>query len=294
MSLQYAKAERIWLKGNPNFSERWLHEQICDDASILGLGDLAVVGRERVQFASGRLDMLLSDADAEGGTRYEVEVMLGATDPSHIIRTIEYWDIERRRYPAYDHVAVLIAEEVTARFLNVIALFAGSIPIVAIQVNALRVGSQIVLNFVTVLDQRSLRVDDTATGVEEENEDRPTWENRVGQTIMRICDRLSDIANEIADPKLELKYKKGRVVLSPPGSFFNVLMFFPKKNFVPVWFRISDTEGCVKRLSDAGLEAELKSRGAHVLVRLRKGDLDQHEVLLREVIHQVVKEKAED
>src|SRR3989442_11609419 len=41
---------------------------------------------------------------------------------SHIIRTIEYWDNERRRYPAYEHIAVLVAEQVTARFLNVIGL----------------------------------------------------------------------------------------------------------------------------------------------------------------------------
>ena len=30
---------------------------------------------------------------------------------SHIIRTIEYWDIERRRYPAYEHVAVLVCRK---------------------------------------------------------------------------------------------------------------------------------------------------------------------------------------
>ena len=30
----------------------------------------------------------------------------------------EYWDIERRRYPQYDHCAVLIAEDITSRFLN--------------------------------------------------------------------------------------------------------------------------------------------------------------------------------
>jgi len=32
-------------------------------------------------------------------TRYHVELQLGATDESHIIRTIEYWDTERRRWP---------------------------------------------------------------------------------------------------------------------------------------------------------------------------------------------------
>ena len=131
--LEYVKAVPISLKGHPDFSERWLHDQISADPSLLGLGELTVIAREKVQIGAGRLDMLLTDADAESPVRYEIEIMLGPTDPSHIIRTIEYWDIERRRYPAYDHIAVLVAEQVTARFLNVIALFAGSIPIVAIQ-----------------------------------------------------------------------------------------------------------------------------------------------------------------
>ncbi len=39
---------------------------------------------------AGRLDLLLQDANQR---RYEVEIQLGATDESHIIRTIEYWDI---------------------------------------------------------------------------------------------------------------------------------------------------------------------------------------------------------
>ena len=47
---------------------------------------------------------------------------------SHIIRTIEYWDIERKRYPQYEHCAVLVAEDITSRFLNVISLFNGTIP----------------------------------------------------------------------------------------------------------------------------------------------------------------------
>src|SRR5262245_30596894 len=129
MGLRFTKHERVWLRHLHEFSEKWLHDQICADTSILGLGALDVVARERIQQGAGRLDILL--ADTENNVRYEVEIMFGATDPSHIIRCIEYWDIERRRYPAYDHVAVLIAEEVTSRFLNVMSLLAGSIPLVA-------------------------------------------------------------------------------------------------------------------------------------------------------------------
>lgn len=58
---------------------------------------------------------------------------MGATDEAHIIRTIEYWDLERTRFPQYEHVAVLVAEDVTSRFLNVVALFNKAIPIVAVQ-----------------------------------------------------------------------------------------------------------------------------------------------------------------
>ncbi len=293
MKLEYVKAEPIPLKGHPDFSEVWLHDQISHDPSLLGLGELTVIERERIQLGAGRLDMLLTDADAESPTRYEVEIMLGPTDPGHIIRTIEYWDIERRRYPAYDHIAVLVAEQVTARFLNVISLLSGSIPIIAIQLNALKVNNLVVLDFVKVIDQRQLREDDTAEGggAVEPDADRSTWEAQVGSNMMKVCDRIAQIANEVADPKLELKYKKYRVALSVPGSFFNLLAFWPKKNFIRIRFRVTDPEAWFKRLSEAGVETELKD--GTCLVRLRNSDLTQHEDLFRELIHQAIKEKSE-
>ncbi len=118
-SLKYSKPERIWLKDHPDLDERWLQDRIGEDPALLGLGDLVLKDRERPQPRAGRLDLLLQDA--ETNKRYEVEVQLGKTDEAHIIRTIEYWDIERKRYPQYDHTAVIVAEDITGRFLNVIA-----------------------------------------------------------------------------------------------------------------------------------------------------------------------------
>jgi len=77
--------------------------------------------------------------------RYETEVMLGATDESHIIRTLEYWDKESRRYLDKDHRAVIVAEEITNRFFNVIWLLNRSIPIIAIQLNALECDGKLIL-----------------------------------------------------------------------------------------------------------------------------------------------------
>ena len=97
------------LKRSEQLDEKWVQQQIGDDPSLLGLGDLLLKDKERIQAGAGRLDLLLQDPDTL--KRYEVEIQLGASDESHIIRTIEYWDIERKRYPQYEHAAVIVAEE---------------------------------------------------------------------------------------------------------------------------------------------------------------------------------------
>ena len=289
MGMTFAKHERIWLRQSPDFSESWLHDRISDDPSVLGLGELDVLERERVQSGGGRIDMLLTDG--ENNARFEVEIMLGATDPSHIVRCIEYWDIERRRYPAYDHVAVLVAEDITSRFLNVMNLLAGSIPLVAIQLNALRVGDHIVLDFVKVLDQRALREDDTVELNDRNgNVDRGTWEARVGAEIMSLCDRIAGIANEVAEPKVELKYKKYRIGLCPHGSFFNVAALFPKKGFLPIRMGVTDPDTWVKKLEDAGVELVNSRKPGKITVRIRPTDMPAQEAILRELIHEAVKE----
>src|SRR4051812_17362403 len=127
--MNFTRSERISLKLHPELNEKWVQELIASDPSILGLGELVLRDKERIQPRAGRLDLLLQDPETK--RRYEVELQLGPTDEAHIVRTIEYWDIERKRYPQYDHCAVLIAEDITSRFLNVVALFNGTIPLIA-------------------------------------------------------------------------------------------------------------------------------------------------------------------
>jgi len=100
--MKHVSLKTIALRGHKVLTERWVHDTIAADATLLGLGDVIVKDRERIQPGAGRLDLLLQEA--EGNARYAVEIQLGPTDPSHIIRTIEYWDRERRRYPQYDHM----------------------------------------------------------------------------------------------------------------------------------------------------------------------------------------------
>ena len=119
--MKHVSLRPVSLKGHATITEKWVQELIAEDPQILGLGDLVLRDKERQQPRAGRLDLLFQDSDS--GKRYEVELQLGSTDESHIIRTIEYWDLERKRYPQYDHCAVIIAEQMTGRFLNVVSLF---------------------------------------------------------------------------------------------------------------------------------------------------------------------------
>ncbi len=83
---------------------------------------------------------------------FEVELQLGASDESHIIRTIEYWDAEKRRWPSRSHTAVLVAEEITNRFFNVVHLLSMAVPIIGIQANIVQIGETKGLHFTKVID----------------------------------------------------------------------------------------------------------------------------------------------
>lgn len=156
----YEKFQQLSLKGHAELNENWVQNIIADDPSVLGLGDLVLKDRERIQPRAGRIDLLLQDSDL--GHRYEVEIQLGRTDESHIIRTLEYWDIERKRYPKYEHTAVIVAEDITGRFLNVISLFNGFIRLMAIQMNAIKIDDTVSLVFTKILDRMKQAYDDTS------------------------------------------------------------------------------------------------------------------------------------
>ncbi|MCI0355838.1 MAG: hypothetical protein L0099_12475 [Acidobacteria bacterium] len=151
MPLEYVKGAKLWLKNHPRFDEAWIRDCVARDPSLLGLGRTRLLAVERTQTGAGRLDLLLETMDS--ARRYVVELMLGRVDESHIVRCIEYWDIERRRCPRVEHVAVLAAEDMTSRFLNVLTLIRQVVPVVALQMEAIRVGQQVLLNFVRILDE---------------------------------------------------------------------------------------------------------------------------------------------
>jgi len=268
------------LKAHPEFNEKWLQEQIVGDVQLLGLGDLDVKDIERRQPGFGRLDMLLFDP--ESNTRYEVEIQLGATDESHIIRTLEYWDNERRRFPQYEHIAVIVAEEITGRFLNVINLFNQAIPLIAIQMSALDVEGVLTLNATRVLDV-------ALPAPEEEDEpgqetDRSYWQQKSSPALLTLADQLLAIIND-QGPGLSLKYNKYYIGLQRDGVADNFISFRPRKKHM-IWdVRIDRNEELDARLEESGLTMlPYDKRWKQYRFQIVPGDLKAQQALFTDLI----------
>jgi hypothetical protein len=270
--------EKISLKDNPDISEKVIQEKIASNPSILGLGELILKDKERSQPRFGRLDLLLQDS--ESMRRYEVEIQLGKTDESHIIRTIEYWDIEKKRYPQYDHCAVIIAEDVTSRFNNIISLLNNNIPIIAIQMNAYKFGDDIALIFTTVLDEMTMGTDDS----EEEKEitDRNYWiNNRGSEKTLKMTDQLLDIINEFSNG-YELNYTKFYIGLIKDGKPNNFSVFRPRRGSLSIEIKLPFSEEIQKMIKDNELDdmGYLKRWGVFRL-RLNKDDISEKRDILK-------------
>jgi len=285
--LKYAKFERLSLKGHPELDEKWVQERIAEDPSILGLGDVILKDKERVQPRAGRLDLLFQDPDSS--QRYEVEIQLGKTDESHIIRTLEYWDVERRRYPQYDHTAVIVAEDITSRFLNVIGLFNGFIPLMAIQLGAYKFGEHVSLVCTVVLDQITLGLADEDE--EQEVADRAYWERRGTKATVALADELIDLIRSF-DSSFELKYNKFYIGMTKDGHPNNFALFRPQKNALRLELRMKKSEEVERQINDAGLDLIDYNKWGRYRIRLSKSDVKQHRDFLRDLLQQSYSEAA--
>jgi hypothetical protein len=286
----YVKFERLNIKTHPTLNEKWVQQRIAEDPQLLGLGDVVLKDKERAQPRAGRLDLLLQTV--EGNRRYEVEIQLGATDEAHIIRTIEYWDIERKLYPQYEHSAVIIAEDITSRFLNVIGLFNGQIPLIALQMSALQNGPSIGLVFTKVVDliKRGLVDEDEET---HEATDRAYWEARGSQKTVALADSLLELVKKL-DPQLELKYNKFYVGLAKNGVPNIFVTFRPAKTFIRLEPRLEQSEATQSRLEKAGLDVmDYDERWGRYRIRLTPEDLQRNRDVVAWVIEEAYKAATE-
>jgi hypothetical protein len=287
--VEYTRAERVSLRLHPELTERWVQTLVEEDPKILGLGDLELRARERRHTRAGRLDLLLQDSSKR---RYEVEVQLGATDESHIIRTIEYWDIERRKYPQYEHCAVLVAEDITSRFLNVISLFNGTIPFVAIQMQAMNVGTAFTLVFTKVLDEFSRGPVDEDEDAESAPTDRAYWEQKASKDTVQMADEMLALIHGF-DHEFELRYNKYYIGLTHNNQPMNFTTFRPRKNTMNASIHLPVSDDIDKKLNAAGIDLlEYDARGSAYRLSLSRNDVKKNTELLTDLMRAAYTDRA--
>jgi hypothetical protein len=289
--MKYVATKPFSLKASRDHDEKWLQALLAEDETILGLGDIMHIESERRQNNGGRLDLMFQDET--GDVRYCVELQLGATDEAHIIRTLEYWDNERSRNPHIEHVAVIVAEDITTRFLNVISLFNKSVPLIAIQLNAIEVNGDLAITTVKVLDLAQ------NMGWEEDNTtsktiyDRPYWERKSTPGNVKFTDAfLEHVKRVTRDETLELKYNKHYIGLAHGGVADNFMSFKPRKQGVLVQFRIPRSDELIERIEERLDFLSYNSRWGLCQIKFSERDFNDNQDLLTELIEMARKMPA--
>ena len=278
LKLKKALPEKLRSLG---LDEAWLQKQIRDDPSLLGLGKLELINREKIQSSGGRPDFIMADPDGE--MRYVIELMLGTTDESHIIRTIEYWDIERQRYSHLDHQAVIVAEEITARFFNVIRLLNRAVPLIAIQLSAFRIGDEVVLHPTLVLDTNELGAEPEEEGAGEQV-DIAYWQRKASPETLGMVEAIRALVPTVKGDT-RMTYNKYHIALGTSG--YNFAWFYPRKKIasshVNIKVGVDNRAELLKKLEDAGVEAE-NHRRDQIRLHASTKEIQEHSSLIVDVL----------
>ena len=223
------------------FNEEWLQNQIWENPSRIGLGELESITKETAVSSGGRLDILLKDTETDA--MYEVEVMLGETDPSHIIRTIEYWDLIRKKWPQRQHFGVLIAERITKRYFNVIQILSNNVPLIAIQANIIEIEDNKSLHFTKILDAYEEPEEDLIGT--SENIDEAFWEKK-SKSVLNIAKKIYEKTKDIYEES-KIGLNKTNITINSHG--YNQIYFKKRhEDSVLILFRYGNNKESIEKI----------------------------------------------
>ena len=182
--------------------------------------------------------------------------------------------------------------DITSRFLNVISLFNGTIPLIAIQMQALKVQDDVTLVFTTVMDEL------VRGGVDEDEEvqevtDRGYWDSRGSKATLGMVDQVLSVIHEF-DPALELKYNKFYIGMSKDGQApQNFVIFRPRKNILALSIRLKQSAEVESILEESGLGVfEYDKREGAYRIRLGIEELKNRRDVLRKLIGLAYREQT--
>ena len=268
--------------------EYWLQDIIYENPKVLGLGNLVPLNKEKKQSSGGKLDILLKDP--EQNSMYEVEIMLGETDPSHIIRSIEYWDNEKRKYPQRQHFCVLVAESFDRRYFNVIQLMSLNIPMIAVQADLLEVNGEKILNFTKIIDIY-IEPEEYEEDVKVVNE--ATWTNDASW-VTENTKELIELFKEEGD-KINIRFTQSYVSINIEGKN----AYWLNKRMKPtsaLFFSVKDEEKVesIKKLLENAEFSFTYNRYKEFMLNIDAKIIKANSKLLKEIHHIRFKKVTEE
>jgi hypothetical protein len=178
----------------------------------------------------------------------------------------------------------LAAEDITSRFLNVVGLFNGFIPLIALQMTAVKFGDQISLMFTKVMDAMML-------GMPEEEEegqavtDRNYWESIRGtKATVAMADEVLKLTTGFA-PDLEPTYNKFYIGLAQAGRPNNFIILRHQKSSIRAEIWLPSSPEIDQELEHAGIAVmDYDKRWKRYRLRLAKDDIKRHAQLLTKLL----------
>jgi hypothetical protein len=154
-----------------------------------------------------------------------------------------------------------VAERITARFFNVLRLLNRSVPMIAVQLSAFRLGDadEIVIHPVTVLDVIEETGDPDVADVE--RVDRAYWEKKSTLVFLQAVDYIATLIRQGGiEPRIT--YNRGHIALGGTGYNFCWLHTRTAKNHCNVEIRLrggnEQRDEVLTSLINAGIDASAR------------------------------------
>jgi hypothetical protein len=180
---------------------------------------------------------------------------------------------------------VIVAEDITTRFLNVISLFNKAVPLIAIQLNAFEINGDVGINCVKVLDlAQNMGWEDDNTSAKAVT-DRPYWEKRATPSTLQFTDEFfSFVKDVVSESTLELKYNKHYIGMAHNGVADNFMSFKPRKQEVLVEFRIPHDEELTARMEENLDFVSYKPRWRRYIIRFTERSFRENQAFIKELV----------
>ena len=165
-------------------------------------------------------------------------------------------------------------------------------PIIAIQMQAFKVGDHLTLVFTKVMDE-------IERGLVDENEDsnifqtdRSYWDKKATKETVGLADKILNILHGI-DSTLKLNYTKYYIGLEKDGQAYNFVQFRPRKKSIGLELKLPQSTDLDAKIEDADFDTlDYDKRWKRYRINLTRDDIEEKSEILKELSQNAYNRRA--